>query len=160
MENFRLSMAKMFFVGSPWDTATLAAYGESSIVACGVLWESGPRSECQRQARIFIIFSKTFCLQQFISDATRGNKTLAFLLSNNDQFTHSIKVTASALSDHNLVTSKCDISTRENNMTTNHINYAISFKKLNLFSDKINWDYTTISEIRYRVEIENKLTKL
>ena len=39
---FRLSMAKMFIVGSPLATATLAAYGGNSTVACGVLWESGP----------------------------------------------------------------------------------------------------------------------
>ena len=36
-KNFRLSMAKIFIVGSPLDTATLAAYGENSAVACGVL---------------------------------------------------------------------------------------------------------------------------
>ena len=59
--------------------------------------------------RVFINFSKTFYLQQFISVATRDNNSLDLLLSNNDQFIHSIKGTASALSDHNLVTAKCNI---------------------------------------------------
>lgn len=98
----------------------------------------GGRSECQRQAEAFIKFSKTFCLQQFISDATRGNNTLDLLLSNNDQLIHSIKVTASALSDHNLVTAKCNIPIRENNVTTNDLHTSISFKQLKFFSDKIN----------------------
>ena len=35
----------------------------------------GDKSECQRQAKAFIKFSKTFCLQQFISDARRANNT-------------------------------------------------------------------------------------
>ena len=36
-KNFHLSMAKMFIVGSPLDTATLAAHGENFTVAYGVL---------------------------------------------------------------------------------------------------------------------------
>ena len=64
----------------------------------------GGRSECQRQARAFINIFKIFCSQQFMSDVTRGNNTLNLLLSNNDQFIRSTKVTASALLDHNLVT--------------------------------------------------------
>ena len=78
----------------------------------------GDRSECQRQARAFINFSKTFCFQQYISDATLGNNTLDLLLSINDQFIHSIKVTAY--------------------VTTNDLHNLISFKQLNFFSNKIN----------------------
>ena len=60
------------------------------------------------------------------------------MLSNNDQFIHVIKVTASVLSDHNLVTAKCNIPTGVNIMTSNDKNNSISIKQLNLFIDKSN----------------------
>ena len=75
-----------------------------------------------------------------------------------DQFIHSIKVTASALSNHNLVTAKCNIPIRGNNMTTNYLNNSISFTQLNFFSDKFNWDDITtyLGSIAWQDILDNK----
>ena len=57
-----------------------------------------------------------------------------------------------------LVTAKCNISIWGKNMTTNDLHTSTSFKRLNFFSDKINWsDITTyFRSIAWQNVLDNK----
>ena len=103
--------------------------------------EAGGSLVQQEQAAALLNLVNKLCLEQSIIDPTREANTLDIFLTNNDQLLHSILVADSALSDHRLITANCNICTKtQPKLNIEPKNTEMSFKDLNFFNTKTNWD--------------------
>ena len=111
-------------------------------------WNTGQcRSGASTDEKIMVEAIQTLISSQFmtqlIDQAThRKNNTLDLLFSNNSEIIHSINSSYSGLSDHYLI--EVSVAYKNNRqkpqkIATNRSNH-ISFRDLNFFSDKIDWN--------------------
>ena len=112
-------------------------------VSGGSTWEFktnvNASADEREQFRILMNLANKFNLIQMISEPTRGNNTLDLIFTNETDLFSSHEISHSALSDHFLIEMSTTLQTNERNIKENN-GGKDGLRKLNFYSDKINWE--------------------
>ena len=109
----------------------------------GSIWDFNTKMNAcadeREQFRNIMNLASNFNLIQLISEPTRGNNTLDLIFTNEIDLFSSCEISHSALSDHFLIEMSTSIKTDKKDKKENN-NEKDGLRKLNFYSDKINWE--------------------
>ena len=111
-----------------------------------IIWETntlgGRTANEKAQGEILLNFISEYSMTQIVSAPTRQRNTLDLVITNNIHMMHSVLVTPTILSDHDMV--EVNFQKRESTKTIKRVNEDSSnsspLRKLNFHNNDINWD--------------------